>query len=400
MGYEKLRQRLTSKNIFLFGLLSVFIVVISLLVGRPKPFNYQDDWDFFTFWEAPYLLLQGKDAYDASDWVQVHQQYGFPPANPTYLYPLPLAILMLPLGLLPPLTAAVLWTALSLVAILFSIQLILSYLRAYLPMSYLLPVLCGIFFFRPVAVTIYINQLDGFILLGLVVGVLLWMRGKSFLGGILIALSVLKPQLGVPVMGLMGLWQLHQRQWKAIAGEVLGLGLLFGLGMLFDSAWLLRWLTIGGNKVSQNFYSTPTLWGLSSMICRPSLDCVRWLGAILALLGIGLIAWILLRKNNHDALYSLSVVSVGALLVSPYLWVYSQTLLVLPVLMITAEMYRRNAPYLLTATFPLLAALFSFSMVGISTLVGADIPSVLVPLVILVLLHFLYRPESNLPASG
>jgi len=393
-------RRLTPKQAILFLSLAILGVALSILLGRPKAFNYLDGWDFLTFWEGSYLLTTGESPYDSTAWLDVHTRYGFPPQNQSYAYPLPLAVILLPLGLLPLEVAAMVWVALTYLAILFAFKLIIGMLRFSPSPAYVLPALAGVFLFRPVAVTFYINQIDGFTLLWLTSSLFLWERKKLFWGGVLIAFTVLKPQQGIPLLAFLGVWQVLRSQWKILLGEGFTLLSLYGLGVLFDPAWLQRWLSFGVNKVSLNFYSTPTLWGLSALACKPSLSCVYWLGAILSGVAVLMLFWVFLRKSAQDSFFIMGLVICITLLISPYLWTYSQLLLILPILMITVAFYRMQWPYLLTTSFPLLLDLFSFGMVGFATIIGADLLSALVPLVVGGLLLLVYRKDPALLRSG
>lgn len=388
-------RRLTPKQAILLITLAILGILLSILLGRPKESDYAGGWDFQAIWMGPYLLVRGESPYDATTWLATHADYPFAPKNDTFLYPLPFAVILLPVGLLPLYPAAVVWAAFTLIALFVSIGLILAG-NVKWPVSYLLPVLAGIAFFRPVAVNFYILQLDGIVLLWVAATFYLWRRGAWFWGGVALALTALKPQVGAPILAFLGIWQIAHHKWPAIFGEGVGLVLLWFTGFVFDPGWVQRWLSIGGNKTVQNFYSTPTLWGMTALACKPDLVCVQWLGTILSLLLASIILWLILRKTVQDMPFVLSMVICATLFISPYLWTYSQLLLILPVLLITVALYRMQRPYLLTASFPLLVALFSFGMVGFAMIIGADMMSALVPVLVGALLLMVYRKDPAL----
>jgi hypothetical protein len=168
------------------------------------------------------------------------------------------------------------------------------------------------------------------------------------------------------------------------------------LGLAFDLGWVGRWLSIGGDKTAQNFYSTPTLWGLAALACKPSLVCIQWVGTILSIAIAAGILWHILRRSKDDLTYVVSTVVCGTLFISPYLWSYSQLLLILPVLVITIALYRLKWPYLAVASFPLLVALVSFGLVGVSIQIGADLVSALVPVLVWVPFFWLDRKNPAL----
>ncbi len=54
------------------------------------------DWrnnDFFTFWLAGHLILQGGNPYDPAQWLAGHHDFGVTwIPNQAYVYPLPLSL--------------------------------------------------------------------------------------------------------------------------------------------------------------------------------------------------------------------------------------------------------------------------------------------------------------------
>jgi alpha-1,2-mannosyltransferase len=314
-----------------------------------------------------------------------------------FIYPLPLAVVLLPLGLLPLEAAGIIWMGLSILAIILTIRFVLGWLHVQWPNSYFLPVVAGVFLFRPVAVTFYIHQIDAFILLCLASGVFLWKKGFWFWGGVLVSLTVLKPQVGAPLLIILGIWQILRGHLSALLGEGVTLLVLMVSGLAFDANWVGRWLSIGSDKVSVNYFSTPTVWGLSSFVCMPDLSCANILGTVLTIVISLLVLWIILSYRTREVDFVVGVVISGTLLISPYLWTYSQILLVIPILMITGALYHRKLPYLVTTTFPLLMALFSIGLVLIAELVGGDIMSSLVPITVWVLTLLIYHTDSTQP---
>src|SRR5512146_543776 len=66
-----------------------------------SPVDYANS-DFFTFWLSGHLAALGQDPYVAGTWIAAHYQFGatwIP--NATFIYPQPLSLLFIPLGLLP-----------------------------------------------------------------------------------------------------------------------------------------------------------------------------------------------------------------------------------------------------------------------------------------------------------
>jgi hypothetical protein len=119
------------------------------------------------------------------------------------------------------------------------------------------------------------------------------------------------------------------------------------------------------------------------------------LGTVLVGITLLLVFWIIMQMKSDEVDSVVGVVIVGTLLVSPYLWTYSQILLVIPMMMMVAVIYKRNWPFLAIATFPLLMALFAVLLILISMRIGADILSVMVPIVVGALLVLAYHIGFN-----
>lgn len=368
-------------------LIALGILAAALLLARLQNY-YHANWnDFFVFWLAPRLVLQGEHPYDPNAWAEGHRVFQAQSmVDHTFLYPLPLALLLAPLGLLSLQQTAVVWIALTLAGILSPLLVWYSTAPKKWPAGYLIPILAGMVFFRPVIVTEVLGQVDGLMLICLSLALSLWIKGKWFWGGALAAVLLLKPQLGIPILLLVNIWLLLRRNWRALLGEAAcGLGLL-ALGMLYDPSWLSRWLTIGQGKLSASMQITPNVWGASAWVCGSSLHCTYLAGGVLCLFIAGITIWLLSRRWLTDPRQALGLCLPAALMISPFLWAYSQIFLVYSLLLVADLMYKRGWPYLLTASFPILAALFSWLVFLVSIQLGRDTLSAVVPLALWALL--------------
>jgi hypothetical protein len=370
----------------------ILIILAAYIIASTQDFYKAEGKDFISLWLAPRLLLEGKDPYNPTDWVTAHDTYGAEwVSDQTFLYPYPLAVILLPLGLLPLQYAAVIWVALSILAILFIIQAVLNLWKDDWPLTYLIPVIAGIFLFRAVAVSLWLGQIDWLILLCVVLGMLQWEKRKWAQGMMLISISVIKPQLGAPLLLFISLWLILRHHWKAIIGEGFTILALFGLGWLFNHDWAISWLHIGGAKIESLICCTPTIWGLSSLACKFNLLCGSRLGMIASSVLSILLVVILARRRDLGIRLLLGLCIPISLLVSPYLWTYSHISLLLPILVIMGIIKHRKMPYMLVAPFPLYMALLSSGIVFLSIRVGVDVLSSLVPLVVFGLLLLIWR---------
>lgn len=370
----------------------IIIIVAAYLIAGSQDYFRANGSDFFSLWLAPRLLVEGKNPYNPQDWIPPHKFYGAHwIANPTYLYPLPLAILLVPLGLLPIETAAIIWVALNLAAILIAFTLILSIWGRKWAYKYLIPAFFGIFLFRAIAETLRLGQIDVMLLLCLAIGLNLWHKKKWFAGGLIIALIIIKPQIGVPLLGFLSFWLLCKRLWKPLAGEAITVILLFFAGWLINHSWVHAWIGIGSTKLEATYCCTPTIWGLAFLSCRFNFTCFLPLGVIFTAILAAIMLFVLYRIRLSDPTFAIGLSIPAALLISPYLWVYSQAILVIPILIIMVLLDEKRWPYLAVATFPLIIALFASAMVIVSIQVGIDVLSSIVPLSVLIMLGYLYK---------
>ena len=376
-----------SQRIFLTSLLSALFLSASFYIAQSQDFYRAEGSDFFSLWLAPHLLLQGEDPFRADVWIPAHDAYGARwVSDSTFLYPLPLAVLLLPVGVFPLDIAAVIWVLLSLAAILWVTWRLITSWQREKALSYLLPALAGILLFRPTFLTLLVGQIEILLLLCLAGTAWLWERGKWLWGGMLAAVVALKPQIGLPLLALLAVWLLARRYWNGLVGMGLAALLLFGLGAVFDVGWVGRWLSIGQGKVSGVFGYSPTVWGLADTVCQRQGVCTSILGGGFSIAVIAGCLWMILRRKSLRPLQVIGVVISAALLVTPYLWAYTQVLLVIPILLVVEELYRRKIPYLLVATFPLAMAVLAFILLFVAVGLESDIWSAMVPLASLVLL--------------
>ncbi len=345
--------------------------------------EYMLDRDFFSFWLAGRMMITGQDPYAEAQWIAGHTAANSNwLSDTTFLYPLPLAFLFAPLGLLSLQAAATVWVLITQGLLVVCCWLLLS---AWKPTdsraAYWLPILLGVFLFRPVVTMLLQGQLGAIWLLTLSVCVYAWRRGQWWLGGALMPFLALKPNVGLPLIALLALWLALRRQWRALmAAGVSAAGLLIA-GWLRDPLWLEKLSAIGNQKVASTFGWAPTSWGLGDAICQHGLSCTIGVGAGLSvLLVIVALFWLMKHRHRAEPEVAAAILIAVTMLVTPYLWVYDQVLLIIPILAVMRLMHERELPYLVTATLFVVIATFSWLPVIPARMLGRDTWSVLVPL--------------------
>jgi hypothetical protein len=369
--------------LLLVGVGGVFtLIAIQMTAGEPL-------FDFTAFWIAGKLTLSGGDPYLRSDWGPLYEPFNLGLAdNQTFLYPKPILPIFLPFGLFPLRTAAILWLVLTQAAVLSSILMITRLWPDRRP-SYLLPFLFGVFIFRSYLVTLTLGQLGGVFLLILAGVALLWNQSGWFWGGVLLSLTTLKPQLGFPLVALASLWFLKKRIWLHFSGMAAGGALMLVTGWLIDPQWIGKFIEIGSNKVSQTFGYHPTLWGLGGYLCDRQAACTYFVGGLLAILFSALFLWVIFQRKfviTPDLLLSASI--TFTLLITPYLWVYDQLLLIVPLAVLLGKMRQQGNPYLITAIVSILIGLVSLALLPVAVSIRNDVWNVVIPLLVLALFFF------------
>jgi hypothetical protein len=381
-----------SRKSLILGVLWAVAAVVTIglmwLIARRFVLSlHYADSDFFSFWLGGRFVLSGLDPYQSALWTAAHSQYGavwIP--NPTYIYPLPLAMLMAPLGALDLLSAYQAWMVLSALMILTACWVIFGRTRRRADLPILIPWAAGALLFRPVIVTLRNGQLGGFLLLGLVAGCALAAARKGWLAGAAFGLLSLKPALGIPVIGLLALWALYRRRWQILGGMLTSAVGLFIMGWLYDPAWVFRMLAPGSPKLWSNFGFFPTAWGLGTALCSGRGACATWVGGGLSAAGlIAYVAIVLLSPKPLGVWEAASMAVPVALFASPYVGAYDLLLLLLPIGASLLWLRNRGAPYLLVASLPIWIDLASLALVLVAARVGLDLWGGLLDLLVLAL---------------
>lgn len=303
--------------------------------------------NFFKIWLAASMTWTGGDPYSAHDWVNGHLAAGsgwIPEKG--FLYPLPLAYLLSPLGLLTPRTAYVAWAFLSMLACAGAIFVLVNAWDESRLKVFALLLLIAAFLFAPMLETVGKGTIGGLLLLAAACAIEFSRRGKAFFGGVFFALLLLKPQLGVPILAIISLWMLVRRDWCGLAGIVAGTLLLFLIGATGDLQWVRKFMQVSGQKFGLAFGSQPTMFSMASLLCANGQSCALWVGSLLSFSLAAPVIYILLRKaKGLSALQVFSLAAPLGMLATPYLWSYDHVLLIVTFVWLAYQLIRRTKKY-------------------------------------------------------
>ncbi|HYD12115.1 MAG TPA: glycosyltransferase family 87 protein [Allosphingosinicella sp.] len=349
----------------------LFLIVTALVTILRDPFQM----DFISYWAAGRLGLEGQAAlaYDFNAHRAVELQatmvagipFGYPPA---------FLVLATPFALFPYPPAAVAWVILTWGAYALAVRL-------WAPKAFWLAMAMP-----PLLINAITGQ-AGFLLAALFIGGMALLPKRPLLGGILLGLIVVKPQLGLVLPFALA----AGREWRAFAGAALSVGGLLLLGLvLFGLESYRAWLGNAG------LFSSVVADGLAGWQRMASVySALRYdgLGAGPAWLAQGLVAVAAIaaacllwhRKAEWGA--RAGALAAATALASPYLFGYDTLLLIMPF----AWLLTRGRHALL------LALCWALMLLGLlQALDWAGGPN-LAPLVPIILLALIWREAQRAP---
>ena len=363
-------------------ILVVICLMIAFIVVHSMD-HHQNSIDFSNFWLAGHLVTQGKSPYDPSQWIAEYPPYVLDIVlNPSFVYPLPLALLLAPLGWLTFHTAYILWVTLLLLMIASSLAMLLAVASAPPPKIIFLALLVGIVFFRPTTLTLTQGQMSGLFLFLLTSMAFLWGKRKWFWGGFLLGLLMLKPNLGVIVITILAVWLLIHRRWTALGGVAVSCLCLLLAGLAYSPNWIVEYWGVGSAYLTQTFGGSPTVWGLGALACHRHSTCMFAFGGITTLLLVLGFLWLIIRYKDMTPVNALALAVTLTLLVTPYTWTYDQLLLIIPITLVTLAIEHHGGRLLLAALiFPALDVLVVVLLI-FNGILQVEILNAFVPLVV------------------
>jgi hypothetical protein len=384
-------SNLLQSNLFLPAL-TILLIPVFIWISIVTVKNiFLTNGDFIHMWLGSYLVRTGGNLYSNEIWVNGLIKFGIPTnPPPTYAYPLPLAILMAPIGWLSLESAFTVWVFLSLVMIFLSLSLLVS-MKDFPKNGWILfPILISVLAYHPTVLTLYVGQFGVVFLIILSAVIVLWEKEKWGAGGFLLAFTTLKPNLGAPIIAILLLWLISRRKWLPILFTILGGGLIVLIGLLKDIHWVEQFLSVGKNFFSAYLGLSSTVWGISGYLCNFNRSCIIPLGSLISLpIIVGVIYLVHNKRNVLSPSFIVSIAICTTLLVTPYTWAYNHILLIIPIVVIISEMVKAGYPFLITtALFPFID-LLAFFLLIFRVRSDYEIIFVLVPMFMMTLLTWI-----------
>jgi hypothetical protein len=341
--------------------------------------------DFSVFWASAHLLRQGENPYNSNDWTAIYQQIPtVPRQDNTFLYPLPTAIVFLPLSFLPESLARDLWLIFSQLFIIGAAVISIftqEWQRHRLP---LLPIVfLSLIVFLPAIYAVINGQINSVLVAIIALAIFLWSRQKWLAGGLVLGLLILKPTSAGTFALAAIIWLILRKKWRGLVGLGLTAASTFAIAWAFNPRWLSDWLYIALAKPTQMWPEVPTVWGV---IVRLFGEETKWLLLAAIISGLLLLFSVLIvaQKEPDAQLSWLSgfVIPIS-LLATPYLLYYELVLLIPAILTIMAVLDRAGASFAALSSFPLFISILSVGIFMLSLRFGEPI-WFLLPILILV----------------
>lgn len=244
--------------------------------------------DLYPLYYGAKAWWHGAGAYNLTP-VVPPEHHPYPLYQIGNIYPLPAVLLVLPLTILPPTAAAMVWLGGLVAGLLIALRL-----NGWSPWLLL---------YLPVINAVYAEQFTLFILVLQILAIWAYRTKRPWAFALCCALIVSKPNQGlIFVLALIIL----SRYWKQCA--IVG-GLIWGGSIVLDPRWISEWLP----TLSRHHELTqqPILWWLA-LFALPLLLVRNYIGAAVML-------QFLLMPYPHAA-YPLSTVPLGVLDDKRYRW--------------------------------------------------------------------------------
>jgi len=381
-----------SRRVVVAGWLVACAVAVGALALLGWPARAYRDFDFFPFWAAGRLILDGADPYDADTFRaafisggSLGHAFGGP-----FAYPLPAAILSIPYALLPFALAAPLWlvsqVALSAAGLwALARRLFGPELRRDAPLLFTLTAA------MPATLQTYaIGNVGGFLLAVVAGALVLVLDGRPTRAGAVLGLGVVKPHvflLSVPVL----LARSRHRVRIALGGAATAVGLLLA-SFAVRPGWLGGWLAALG-AIQSKSVAQANVWG-------PFPEDARWIGWLLLVVLAAIVAlWWWRASPSLAQLYAAA--AALSLLAAPYLWTHYFTLLGVPIAVVLAAAPRRGIGRTAVLVALALATVLVPWLLYVQTYRTGEEPyGGIVPLALLLLIVTLTRTRAVAPGVG
>jgi hypothetical protein len=293
--------------------------------------------DFLAYWTGGNLLANGHAASLYDPIVQADLQRmtvpGLRDSLSWFVAPPFVAVLYLPLGVIPYAIAACVFTVLSLAALYFVWRIVEPTIRSdeNLPVHlFVVAVAASPAVFEAIGA----GQNSLLLLLLWVLALHQLRMGRDATAGALFALTAFKPHLVL----LIPVWFVVRRKWRALGGLGLTGAVLFAVPLAFlPSRTFDAWLTALTSATFGHQIQVGQTWKMESVSALLT-DATDWarIDAVVLMAGAAGLAW-WLGKLRPDPLRDLAAVAAVTVACAPHVLLYDAVLLIVPIVWLARE---------------------------------------------------------------
>ncbi len=225
--------------------------------------------DFFLRWQGTRSYFAGLNPYSREATLIVENGLYGAPARPDqypgdFVYPFYTVILMAPLALFPYDMASAIWLVITAALIVGTFVLMTDMFNWRPPAWLLLLGMAWAFVSYPAVRGTFLGQPG--VAVACMELIALWALAKDHdtLAGIVLAVSTLKPPVGIFIVPFLLLWGLRYRRWRFVISFSALFGVLFIASFLLLPSWLSDWLKQVGTYSGYTEIGSP-VWIITSI---------------------------------------------------------------------------------------------------------------------------------------
>lgn len=326
------------KRAVLITVLALAFVFVASLFALSHPQH-----DFIEYWTASHLVVHGGNPYSLPEMFKMQRTLGWEEPVPLMFVCPPWALpLIAPLGIVSSYGAAwLVWSALLIFAAALSSRWLMDLYFADLR----IPEISDTAFYRslfaftfyPVLLALKFSQISPLLLLGVAGFLHFTRRERPILAGLMLSLTLLKPQLLVLVWIALLFDSVRRHRWKSLLASAAAVLLATGLALLLDSHAFQQY---------RELLATPYLEinpsGMLAIVRRLlKSHGTYWMQFVPPVLGFGWFVFYWRRhRNRWEWLDRMPALVTASILTTAYGWVFDQAVLGVAVIAIAAQRAR------------------------------------------------------------
>ncbi len=283
--------------------------------------------DSTLYWATAKLLVHGGNPYSVPDILALEEAQGFASGKPKMYRPPPWSLWMiLPLGMLSPYWAWVVWMAIAMLSLVIAIRITW---RIYGDGPNPPPVfLLAAYLFAPVAACLVMAQMGTVLLLGIVLFFLL-VEERPHMAAAALLLPMAKPHFFALLWLILLVWAITRKKWSLLWGMALAFLCANAVAVAFDPAIFQHYREmLRLDKMNNEFM--PNLSGMFRLLFFRRLYWVQFVPVGLGMLWSARYYWKSRQRWNWPQ-HGPWLLVVGAL-VAPYSWMTDEVALLPAVL--------------------------------------------------------------------